>query len=73
MTENRNRERLNKRKGETRYQEGKIKAMTVGLADSQVQHIEEKCAEMNHRKPGSGWNRSRYIQRLIDDDMKKAR
>ena len=65
-------EKINKRNGETLYPGERIKTFTVGLADSQEAHIQRTCAKNNMRLPGSGWTRSKYIQALVDADIKKA-
>ncbi len=63
---------LNKRSGETRYRDGKIITVSVGLAPVHEQHIQEQVAKLNYQSPGVDWNRSSYIQWLIDKDIKRV-
>jgi hypothetical protein len=63
---------MNRKQGETLYPGEKITTKTIGLTDTQERHVQTRCAVLNLRKPGSGWNRSKYVQSLIDADMKKC-
>lgn len=65
-------EKIRKRLGETRYAEGKIVTVTVGLAPIHEQHIQAQVARLNFQQPGADWNRSSYIQWLIDKDIKRV-
>jgi len=61
-----------KRNGETLYPGEKIETYTVGLTTTQERHIQAQAARRNYRSPGAGWNRSKYIQWLIDRDMERV-
>lgn len=65
-------ESIKKKLGETRYPDGKIVTSTVGLAPIHEQHIQDQVARLNYRNPAAGWNRSKYIQWLIDNDIKRV-
>ncbi len=65
-------EKIRKRLGETRYAGGKIVTVTVGLAPIHEQHIQTQVARLNYQNPGADWNRSSYIQWLLDKDIKRV-
>lgn len=65
-------ERFKKRLGETRYPGGKIVTVTVGLAPTHEEHIQTQVARLNYQNPNASWNRSSYIQWLIDKDIKRV-
>ncbi len=65
-------ESIKKKLGETRYPDGKIVAVTVGLAPIHEQHIQEQVARLNYQNPSAGWNRSSYIQWLLDKDIRRV-
>ena len=62
----------NKRQGETRYPGFPVSSRGVAMTDEQANHCDKRAAELNIKKPGEGWTRSRFIQMLIDEDMKRT-
>lgn len=65
------RNKQNKRSGETRYPGLPVSSRGVAMTDDQANHCDRQAALLNMKNPGCGWSRSKYIQFLIDTDMKK--
>ena len=53
---------------ETNYSE-KLEPCSISLTRSQINHAEVQAAKLSMSNPGEGWNRSKYIQWLIDQDI----
>jgi len=54
---------------ETIYEGEKLEPCSLSLTRTQINHAEVQAAQLSIRYPGEGWNRSKYVQMLIDQDI----